>query len=268
LITVQVKLPGVEVTVYVEATPSAVKFTTTEPLAAVPIVGVARAETVVTAFDAAEAPEVPPLLGVTMKVYAVALASPVTVQLCAPVGGVEVLATTQVLAPGVPPEAFDTVYVVAAPSATNETVTAPVPAFATVGVPRALLITTAFETGDDTEVKPVPLPLAKTVKSTLSPVVRPVKVTLCVPAATAAAPVATEPMVLVAFRAAEVLSIRFTVYIEATPSASHVTVAAPAPPSVAAGRPVVEAPSTADITVAFDAGDAVEEVLLPLGVTM
>jgi hypothetical protein len=109
LITVQVKLPGVEVTTYVEATPSAWKFTTTDPLAAVPIVGVARAETVVTAFDAAEMPEVPPLLGVTVKVYAVALASPVTVQLWAPVGGTEVLATTQVLAPGVPPEAFDTV---------------------------------------------------------------------------------------------------------------------------------------------------------------
>jgi hypothetical protein len=122
--------------------------------------------------------------------------------------------------------------------------------------------------GLDTVVKPVPLPLAKTVKLTTSPVVRPVKVTLCVPAATAAAPVAVEPTVLVASRAAEVVSIRFTVYSEATPSASHVTVAAPAPPSVATGAPVAEAPSTALNVIAFDASDTVEEVLLPLGVTV
>jgi hypothetical protein len=266
LITVQVKLPGVEVTTYVEATPSAVKFTTTEPLAAVPIVGVARAETVVTAADASEAPEVPPLLGVTLKVYAVALASPVTVQLCAPVGTVWVLATTQVLAPMVPPEAFDTVYVVAAPSATNETVTAPVPALATVGVARRLFIVTEFDAAD-TVVRPVPLPLAKTVALTMSLLVRPVKVTLCVPAATAVVP--PTPTVLTAFNAGVVASVRLTVYNDATPSASHVTVTVLAPGSVAFGAPAAVAPSVAlDTVIGVEAAETVEEVPLPLGVTI
>jgi hypothetical protein len=193
LITVQVKLPGVEVTVYVEATPSAVKFTRTEPLGALPIVGVARAETVVIELDAPEAVEVPPLVGVTMKVYAVPLASPVTVQLCAPVGTVVVLETAQLNEPA--PEAFVTVYVAATPSATKETNTAPVPAFATVGVARLAVIVMLGAVAADTVVRPVAFPLAKTVKLITSPVVRPVKVTLCVPAVTGVLPPA--PRVLV-----------------------------------------------------------------------
>ena len=76
------------------------------------------AVTVVTAVEAAETvdprPSAAPLVvGVTLYVYAVLPRSPVTVQLCEPVGTVVVFATTHEKVPGVE----FTVYVVAEPSA-------------------------------------------------------------------------------------------------------------------------------------------------------
>jgi hypothetical protein len=71
------------------------------PVPAFATVGVARAFVGVAEADAAEMVDVVLLpLGVTVKVYAVRLVSPVTLQLCAPVGAVVVFATTHV-GPGV-----------------------------------------------------------------------------------------------------------------------------------------------------------------------
>ena len=94
----------------------------------------------------------------TVKVYAVPFASPVTVQLCAPVRATKVLATTHVRPVGVEV----TVYVAATPSATNETLMAPVPAFATVGVARAAVGVIEDDAADTDAV--VLLPLGVTVK--------------------------------------------------------------------------------------------------------
>ena len=78
----------------------AVKLTVTVPLPVAPIVGVANGESVVIDAEVADVEVVPLPVGTTVKVYAVALAKPVTVQLCAPVGGVVVFATTQLKPPG------------------------------------------------------------------------------------------------------------------------------------------------------------------------
>jgi hypothetical protein len=185
------------------------------------------------------------------------------------VGTVVVLEIVQVNAPTVPPDAFDTVYVAATPSATKETNTAPVPEFATDGVARALDTVRLGLDAADVVVKPVPLPLAVTVKLMTSPVVSPVKVRLCGPAATAVLPPA--PRVLVASRVPEVVSTRLTVYSEATPSETHVTVAAPAPASLEVGLPpsvAGDAPSFALDTVAFEASDAIEDRSPAFGVTI
>ena len=66
--TVQVKLPGVDVTVYRVAVPSAVKVTFMAPEPAVAAVGVARAAVGTTELDEGEIVEVsPPPLGVTVN---------------------------------------------------------------------------------------------------------------------------------------------------------------------------------------------------------
>jgi hypothetical protein len=103
LAKVQVKPPGDEVTVYVEATPSAVNVTTAAPLLAKAAVGWARKFTPgMAAFDARDTVEVvPPPVGVTVKVYDVPLVSPDTEQLCDPVSNGDEEATTQVNEPGV-----------------------------------------------------------------------------------------------------------------------------------------------------------------------
>jgi hypothetical protein len=100
------------------AVPSAVKVTFTEVELVLATVGVAIAVNVVTAVEAAETvdpkPSAAPLVvGVTLYWYAVLPVSPVTVQLCDPVGTVDVFATTHEK----PPAVELTVYVVAEPSA-------------------------------------------------------------------------------------------------------------------------------------------------------
>ena len=88
-------------TVYVEATPSAIKVTV-DVVLATEAVGVARAASGMAAAEAAETKVVVPLpLGVTVKVYDVPLVSPDTVQFWGPTGGVTVLTTLQVKFPGV-----------------------------------------------------------------------------------------------------------------------------------------------------------------------
>jgi uncharacterized protein YpmB len=74
------------------------------------------------------------------------------------VGAVTVLTTEQVLSAG--DEATE--YVVATPSATNETLIAPVPAFATVGVAKAEVGVTEADAAEIVET--VPLRLGVTVK--------------------------------------------------------------------------------------------------------
>jgi hypothetical protein len=102
LAKVQVRPPGDEVTVYVEATPSAVNVTTAAPLLAKAAVGWARKFTPgMAAFDARDTVDVPPPVGVTTKVYDVPLVSPDTLQLCDPVSNGDVEATTHVRPPGV-----------------------------------------------------------------------------------------------------------------------------------------------------------------------
>jgi hypothetical protein len=62
-----------------------------------------------------------------------------------------------------------------------------------------------------------------------------------------------------------------TVYSEATPSETHVTVAAPAPASLEVGLPpsvAGDAPSFALDTVAFEASDAIEDRSPAFGVTI
>ena len=119
LATKQVNEPGDEVTVYVEATPSATKLTLTAPAPALATVGVASAPVGVTAVEAGDdvvdVVEFP--VGFTVKVYGVPVVNPPTVQLCVPVGAV-VDETEQVNPPG----DEVTVYVEAIPSAKNVTV--------------------------------------------------------------------------------------------------------------------------------------------------
>jgi hypothetical protein len=137
------------------AVPSAVKLTVTDvELGAVSDVAVVIADTVLTAVDDAETDE-PVLLpdGVTVKVYDVPLARPVTVQFWLPVGGVVVFATVHVKLPGVEV----TVYNVAVPSAVKVTFMAPEPAVVATGVARAAVGTTALDAGETVEVSPPPL---------------------------------------------------------------------------------------------------------------
>jgi hypothetical protein len=96
------------------------------------------------------------------------LLSPVTVQVCAPLGGVVVLETTQTgLASIEPPLHGFTVYTVASPSATNDTATAPLPAFFTVGVDSTLVTVICADGADTPDV--VLLPLGVTVNVYTSP---------------------------------------------------------------------------------------------------
>jgi hypothetical protein len=100
--TVQVPPEELAVTVYDVATPSATKVAATvcAPLSAT--VGGASAVPVVYVPDAALTPAVSPLpVGVTVKVYPVVSARPVTMQCWVPVGGVTVFATEQVKLVGV-----------------------------------------------------------------------------------------------------------------------------------------------------------------------
>lgn len=117
--------------------------------------------------------------------------NPEMLQLCAPVGGVEVLAMTHVPVDGVP-EATEAVYVLATPSATNEIMTVPEPASATVGCARAAPGIIALEAGETVEV--VPRPLGVTVKVYEVPLVKPATVQFCDPVgAVAAATVQVKP---------------------------------------------------------------------------
>jgi hypothetical protein len=116
---------------------SAVKVTFTEVELALDVVGVPIADNVVTAVESAETVEpklsaAPFVVGVTWYVYDVLAVSPVTVQLCEPVGTVLVFATTHAVP--VPPVAYATVYVVAEPSAVKVIFCDPAATFATVGV--------------------------------------------------------------------------------------------------------------------------------------
>ena len=106
---------------YVVAEPSAVKVIVCEPAPAFTTVGVASAPEGVTAADGPEITEVSlPPDGATVKVTETLLLSPVTEQLCVPVGGVA-LKTVQLKAPV---DAFTT-YVVATPLAVNDTTAEP-----------------------------------------------------------------------------------------------------------------------------------------------
>ena len=163
LATVQVEFAAVltveaEATVYVDATPSAVKVTRTAPVPAKATVGVAKG-VVPGAIDADASETVEELpVGVTVNVYDEPFVSPVTVQLWAPEGTVTELATVQVKVPG----DAATVYSVATPSATKLTLIAPVPAFATVGVGSAVVGVSGAEAAEIVDV--VPFPEGVTVK--------------------------------------------------------------------------------------------------------
>ena len=162
------------------AVPSAVKVTFTEVELALVTVGCAIAVNVVTAVEAAETIEpkpsvVPLVVGVTLYWYAVLGESPVTVQLCVPVGTVVVFATTHEKLPEV---AF-TVYVVAEPSAVKVIFCDPDPAFATVGVASAPDgVTSGLDASEITDAS-LP-PEAVTLKAYPVPFVSPVTVQLCV----------------------------------------------------------------------------------------
>ena len=100
LVTVQVRLPGVEVTVYEAGAPPVPAATVTvaepSPPTAVGVGGVPGAAIGLTLFDADDPLEVPPALAaVAENVYGVPVVRPVTVQ---EVAG---LVTVQVLLPGV-----------------------------------------------------------------------------------------------------------------------------------------------------------------------
>jgi len=98
---------------------SAVKVTVIEVADARAAVGVAKAPEVEIGAEAADTVDVVLLpLGVTVKVYDVVRASPVTLQLSDPVGGESVSETTHFCEP--PPDA-NTVYVEATPSAMKVT---------------------------------------------------------------------------------------------------------------------------------------------------
>ena len=175
--------PLYAVTTYVVAVPSAVKVTFTEVELAVATVGVPSADNVVIDAEVAAAAEVELPVGVTVKVYVVPLLSPVTVQLCAPVGAVEVLATEHPLLDG----DDVTVNVDEVPSAVKLTVTDPAPALATVGVASAFEGVTEVEAAAVT-VEVIPLPLGVTLNWYPVPAVKPVTVQLSlVPAAAAVA---------------------------------------------------------------------------------
>ena len=175
--------PLYAVTTYVVAVPSALKVTFTEVELAVATVGVPIADNVVIDAEVAAAAEVELPVGVTVKVYVVPLLSPVTVQLCAPVGAVEVLATEHPLLDG----DDVTVNVDEVPSAVKLTVTDPAPALATVGVASAFEGVTEVEAAAVT-VEVIPLPLGVTLNWYPVPAVKPVTVQLSlVPAAAAVA---------------------------------------------------------------------------------
>ena len=187
LVTVQVgpavanDEPLYEVTTYFVAVPSAVNVTFTEVELTVATVGVPIADNVVIDAEVAAVAAVELPVGVTVKVYAVALLSPVTVQLCAPVGAVVVLATEHPLLDGLEV----TVNVEEVPSAVKLTVTEPAPALATVGVASAFEGVTELEAAEVT-VEVIPLPLGVTLNVYAVPAVKPVTVQLSlVPAAAA-----------------------------------------------------------------------------------
>ena len=88
---------GEPLTTYDVATPSAVKVTLIAPEPAFATVGVAMAFVAVIAADRADTVEVVLLpVGFTENSYDEVFVSPLTVQLCVPVGAVVVFATTQV----------------------------------------------------------------------------------------------------------------------------------------------------------------------------
>jgi hypothetical protein len=154
------------------------------PPTAVTPVGAAGAVEALTriASEACDTSEVVLLpAGVTVKVYESPLVKPVTVQVCAPVGGVVLFATTQLaLTALVAVDAEVTVYVEATPSAWNETATAPLAANATVGVAKGVVPTEIDADASDTP-EVVLLPLGVTVKVYDEPLVRPDTVQLCAP---------------------------------------------------------------------------------------
>ena len=137
----------------------AVQFTVIELAVVVVVTAVTAAgateAVTVKAADGAEGSDVVPLpLGVTTKVYVTPFVSPDTVQLCAPVGAVVLLATVQVLvvallAPLRLLTVEETTYVEATPSAVKATVAAPLPPQVTVGVARKVVPTMIEEDADD-----------------------------------------------------------------------------------------------------------------------
>jgi hypothetical protein len=144
-----------------------------------------RAAVVVRSADSADTVEDVLLpLGVTKNSYAVARASPVTVQCCVPVGGVTVLTTVQLKAVATSTSTASvnafTVYVVATESAVNETRIEVAPAFASVTPPMAIPGIKAAEAEDTVEV--VPPPLGVTVKVYDVPFVIPATTQDCAPA--------------------------------------------------------------------------------------
>ena len=170
-----------ELTVYVEATPSATNETATAPVPANATVGVANAVVPgVIAVDLPEMVDEPPPLGVTVNSYCVPFVNPVTVQLCDPVGAVSA-ATVQPSTAVVKAEPMYelTAYEVAEPSAVNVTLIAPLPAFATVGVPRVVVGVIAADRPDAVDV--VELPVGDTVNSYCVLFDSPVTVQLCEP---------------------------------------------------------------------------------------
>jgi hypothetical protein len=250
LTTVQLPPAGELVTVYVEATASAVNATATAPVPAHVTVGVAKAE--IPAVIAAEADEIVDVvafpLGVTVKVYDVPLARPVTVQLWAPEGGVVVFTTTHD-----PLGEPVIVYRVAVPSAVKLTLIAPEPALLTVGLGKALVAVTAVERPEAVEV--VPLPLAATENWYGVPLVRPDTVQLCEPVGA---------VVVFATRQVKPPGDEVTTYVEATPSAVKVTAIACEPATAAVG--VARAVEAAGVNGPARADPSTTSPL-PLGVT-
>jgi hypothetical protein len=141
--------------------------------------------------------------------------------------------------------------VVAAPSAVNVTVSAPLPAFAAVGVANAAVGVTAVDASDTDDDEPVPLGV--TVKVYGVPLVSPDTVQLCVPVGTGEETLTTH---------VKPPGVEVTVYVGDAPSAVKVTVDLVLPTDA------VGVASAAPGIAAADASDAKVVVLLPLGVTM
>ena len=254
LATVQVELPGVEVTVYSVATPSATKLTLMAPVPAFATVGVGSAVVGVSEAEAAEIVDVVPFPeGVTVKVYGVPFVSPEMEQLCAPVGIVVVLATVQVTVPG----DEVTVYSDATPSATNETTTLPGPAFATVGAARAVPGVSEADRAEAISVSPPPLGV--TVNSYAVAEASPVTVQFCEPVgAVVAVTVHVGPAV-----ANDEPLYAVTVYVVATPSAVKVTFT-----DVLLAIATVGVARATNVLIDAEAADTVDVVELPVGVTV